>query len=145
MAIKEEGTHSPAEGLLARFAQILTIKSRMDLLAAARATGDVVLVDVKMPSFDAAEVLEAFAQSQRSPLIMLFDSGQAPSELLRQFSKLGVIASAQSRRNLSFPCHRLKFVISDLDVDRNKFRFCPEKIEPDVIERAVGCGIRPRG
>lgn len=98
LAIKEEGTHTPAEGLLARFARIRAIKSRQDLLEVARTMGDVVLIDIRMPSFDGAEVLEAIAKSKKCPLIMLFDSEKTPSELLRQFSKLSVIASPPSRR-----------------------------------------------
>src|SRR6267378_2138150 len=58
VALKGEGTHPPAEGVLARFAQVRAIRSLRDLEKVKEERPDIVLMDLSMPRVEGREVLE---------------------------------------------------------------------------------------
>lgn len=103
MALKEEGTHPPSEGILARFAQVRSIRSLRDLERVKEERPDIVLMDLRMPHFDGKEVVEVLRQSQRVPVLVLFDANVEPTTLLKQLSSLGTLKAAGRSRfpNLS--------------------------------------------
>ncbi len=98
MALKEEGTHPPSEGILARFAQVRSIRSLRDLEKVKEERPDIVLMDLRMPHFDGKEVVEVLRQSQRVPVLVLFDASVEPTTLLKQLSSLGTLRTAGRSR-----------------------------------------------
>lgn len=98
MALKEEGTHLPSEGILARFAQVKSIGSLRDLEKVKEERPDIVLMDLRMPHFDGKEVLEVLRQSRRVPVLVLFDASVEPTTLLKQLSSLGTLKAAGRSR-----------------------------------------------
>jgi len=93
--LKEEGTHPLAEGLLSSFAEIVPLGSLQDVAKLAEAGRDIVLVDISMPSFDAADVLKALQAGPQRPLVVLFDSTDRPGRLLSQLRRLGRMREAR--------------------------------------------------
>lgn len=93
--LKEEGTHPLAEGLLSSFAEIVPLGSLQDVAKLAKAGRDIVLVDISMPSFDAADVLKALQAGPQRPLVVLFDSTDRPGRLLSQLRRLGRMRKAR--------------------------------------------------
>lgn len=102
-ALKEEGTHAPSEGVLARFAQVRPIGSLRDVEKVKAERPDVVLMDMRMPRVGGREVFEVLSQSQRAPVLVLFDSRMQPASLLKQLNRLGTLRAARRGRtpNLS--------------------------------------------
>lgn len=98
MALKEEGTHPPSEGILARFAQVKSIRSLRDLEKVKEERPDIVLMDLRMPHFDGKEVVEVLRQSRRVPVLVLFDASVEPTTLLKQLNSLGTLRSARRSR-----------------------------------------------
>ncbi len=98
MALKEEGTHPPSEGILARFAQVKSIGSLRDLEKVKEERPDIVLMDLRMPHFDGKEVLEVLRQSRRVPVLVLFDASVEPTTLLKQLNSLGTLRAAGRSR-----------------------------------------------
>lgn len=103
VALKEEGTHPPSEGVLARFAQVRAIRSLRDLEKVKEERPDIVLMDFRMPHVDGKEVVEVLRKSHRVPVLVLFDSRTQPANLLRQLNSLGTLQAARVSRppNLS--------------------------------------------
>ena len=99
MALKEEGTHPPSEGILARFAQVRSIRSLRDLERVNEERPDIVLMDLRMPHFDGKEVVEVLRQSQRVPMLVLFDASLEPTTLLKQLTSLGTLKTAGRGRS----------------------------------------------
>ncbi len=98
MALKEEGTHPPSEGILARFAQVRSIRSLRDLEKVKEERPDIVFMDLRMPHFDGKEVVEVLRESQRAPVFVLFDANVEPTTLLKQLSNLGTLKAAGRSR-----------------------------------------------
>ena len=98
MALKEEGTHPPSEGILARFAQVKPIRSLRDLERVKEERPDIVLIDLHMPQFDGKEVVEVLRQSQRVPVLVLFDASVEPTTLLKQLNSLSTLRTARRSR-----------------------------------------------
>ena len=98
MALKEEGTHPPSEGILARFAQVKSIRSLRDLEKVKEERPDIVLMDLHMPHFDGKEVVEVLRQSGRVPMLVLFDASVEPTTLLKQLNSLGTLRTARRSR-----------------------------------------------
>lgn len=98
MALKEEGTHPPSEGILARFAQVRSIGSLRDLEKVKEERPDIVLMDLRMPHFDGKEVVDVLRQSQRVPVLVLFDAKVEPTTLLKQLNSLGTLRAAGRSR-----------------------------------------------
>jgi len=103
VALKEEGTHAPSEGVLARFAQVRPIGCLRDVEKVKEEGPDIVLMDMRMPRVGGKEVLEVLSQSRRAPVLVLFDSRMQPASLLRQLNSLGTLKAARRSRtpNLS--------------------------------------------
>lgn len=99
MALKEEGTHPPSEGILARFAKVRSIRSLRDLEKVKEERPDIVLMDLRMPHFDGKEVMEVLRESQRVPVVVLFDASVDPTTLLKQLNSLGTLKAAGPRRS----------------------------------------------
>lgn len=93
VALKEEGTHPPTEGLLARFAQIHAIKSPGDAFRVAKLHPDIVLVDIRMPTLEARDIVEALRDQGPPAVIMLVDFEQAPGKLRRQLRHLTTVVA----------------------------------------------------
>ena len=85
VALKGEGTHPPAEGVLARFAQVRAIRSLRDLEKVKEERPDIVLMDLSMPRVNGREVLEVLRQSHRVPVLICFDSKIQPATLSRKY------------------------------------------------------------
>ncbi len=100
LALKEEGTHPPAEGVLARFAEVRAISSMRDVEKVKEEKPDVVLVDLDMPHVDAAEVLQVLRGSSRhAPLFICFDSKVQPAKFLKQLASLANIRATYRTRS----------------------------------------------
>lgn len=91
VALKEHGTHPPTEGILARFAQIQAIKSLADAFRVGKLHPDVVLVDIRMPTLEAHDIVEALRGSPA--VIMLVDFEQSPGRLRRQLRHLTTVVA----------------------------------------------------
>jgi len=103
VALKEEGTHPPSEGVLAQFAQLRPIRSLRDLEKVRAESPDIVLMDIGMPHVDGKEVVEVLRQSRRAPVLVLFDSKMQPALLLKRLNCLAALKAPGHRRapNLS--------------------------------------------
>ena len=100
VALKEEGTHPPAEGVLRRFAQVRTIRSLDDVENVKKERPDIVLMDLGMPDFEAGEVLKILSQSRHIPVFICFDSKIQPAALLKYLTSLGNIRVRQPSRTV---------------------------------------------
>jgi len=103
VAVKEEGTHPPAEGILSRFAQIQAVRSRDDAFAVAKAQPDVVLVDSGMPTLRPPDIVAALRDQLAGSIIMLVDFEQSPGGLRRQLSQLATLVGPHRGRALDIP------------------------------------------
>lgn len=99
VALKEEGTHPPSEGVLARFAQVRAIRSLRDLEKVKEERPDIVLMDLRMPQVDGKEVVEVLRQSRRAPVLVLFDSKMQPTILLKHLNSLGTLKATRHSRS----------------------------------------------
>ena len=91
VALKEEGTHPPAEGVLRRFANVRTIRSLSDVEKVKDERPDIVLMDLSMPDFNGKKVLKILSESRHIPLFICFDSKIQPTALLKHLTSLGNI------------------------------------------------------
>jgi transcriptional regulator with XRE-family HTH domain len=98
VALKEEGTHPPSEGILARFAEIRPIGSLRDLERVKEERPDIVLMDVRMPDVDGKEAVEVLRQSRLAPVLVLFDSKMQPTILLKHLNSLGTLKATRHGR-----------------------------------------------
>jgi DNA-binding NarL/FixJ family response regulator len=103
VAVKEEGTHPPGEGMLARFARILGLKSSADASLVAKEHPDVVLIDICMPTLEAHDVVEALRDQLSHAVIMLVDFEQSPARLRQQLSHLATVVAPHRAMNLDIP------------------------------------------
>lgn len=105
LALKEAGTHPAAEGMLARFAEVRSIRTWQDAASAAAAArpGDLFLIDVAMPNLDVMEVLGAMnLPAAEGPVVLLLDLNQQPGRLKRRLSQIASLSSgAQPARRLN--------------------------------------------
>jgi CheY-like chemotaxis protein len=88
VALKEEGTHPPSEGMLAEFAEVREIRSGADAISVAGRLPDLVLLDMCMPTLDAESIVEAIKEKHSSTVIILVNFQQSPNKLRVQLSKL---------------------------------------------------------
>ncbi len=96
LALKEAGTHPVAEGMLARFAEVRSIRTRQDAASAAAAAhpGDLFLIDLAMPNLDVMEVLGAMnLATVEGPAVLLLDLNQQPGRLRRRLSQIASLSS----------------------------------------------------
>lgn len=99
LALKEEGTHPPTEGVLARIADIRAIRSVRDVQDVARKPPDLVLVDITMRHVNAEEVVKVLRQAgPPCPMVMLLDWNEEPRRLLGQLGHLRSVDPAVGRR-----------------------------------------------
>ena len=99
VALKEEGTQPPSEGVLARFAQVRAIRSLRDLEKVKEERPDIVLMDLSMPNVDGKEVLEVLRQSHQVPVLVCFDSKMQPTILLKHLNSLGTLKATRHSRS----------------------------------------------
>jgi CheY-like chemotaxis protein len=92
VAVKEEGTHPPVEGILARFARIQAVRSGADALLVAKEHPDIVLIDSGMPTLEPGEIVEALRDQLSHIVILLVDFEQSPRTLRRQLGRLATLA-----------------------------------------------------
>ncbi len=98
VALKEEGTHPPSEGVLARFADVRPIRSLKDLEKIKEERPDIILMDVRMPCLDGKEAVEVLRQSRPAPVLVLIDAKIQPTALLRQLNSLGTLKATRHGR-----------------------------------------------
>jgi len=103
VAVKEEGTHPPTEGILARFARIHAFKSGADALLLVKERPDVVLIDLRMPTLEAQDILRAIRNKLPHAVILLLDFEQSPSKLRRQLNHLATAVALHRAGNLDIP------------------------------------------
>jgi len=113
VALKEEGTHPPSEGVLARFADVRPIRSLKDLEKVKEERPDIILMDVRMPDVDGKEAFEVLRQSQPAPLLVLIDAKMQPTALLKQLNSLGALKATRHGRQPS-----LSHMVRLLDVSQ---------------------------
>src|SRR5207237_485302 len=101
VALKEEGTHPPSEGVLARFAEVRSVRSLKDLEKVKEERPDIVLMDVRMPQVDGKEVVEVLRQTRPAPVLVLFDSKMQPATLLKHLNSLGTPKTTRHGRSRS--------------------------------------------
>lgn len=101
VALKEQGTHPPSEGVLARFADVRPIRSLKDLEKVKEERPDIVLMDVRMPRLDGKEAVEVLRQSRPAPVLVLIDAKMQPTALLKQLNSLGALKATRQSRALS--------------------------------------------
>lgn len=101
VALKEEGTHPPSEGVLARFAEVRPVRSLKDLEKVKEERPDIVLLDVRMPQVDGREVVEVLRQTRPAPVLVLFDSKMQPATLLKHLNSLGTLKTTRHGRSRS--------------------------------------------
>jgi CheY-like chemotaxis protein len=103
VALKEEGTHPPSEGVLARFAEVRPIRSLKDLEKVREERPDIVLMDLRMPHFDGKEAVEVLRQSRPAPVFVLFDSKMQPTILLKHLNSLGTLKATRHGQSPGLP------------------------------------------
>jgi|SRR5271167_757808 len=103
VALKEEGTHPPSEGVLARFAEVRPIRSLRDLEKVREERPDIVLMDLRMPHFDGKEAVEVLRQSRPAPVFVLFDSKMQPTILLKHLNSLGTLKATRHGQSPGLP------------------------------------------
>jgi DNA-binding NarL/FixJ family response regulator len=103
LTLKGEGTHPPGEAVLARFAEVRSIRSQADLAAIGGERADLVLVDTQMPALEGRAALEAVRAQYSDAVIMLVDFKQPPARLRRQLSLLASTVLPQSPRKPNIP------------------------------------------
>jgi CheY-like chemotaxis protein len=101
VALKEEGTHLPSEGVLARFADVRPIRSLKDLEKVKEERPDIILMDVRMPRLDGKEAVEVLRQSRPAPVLVLIDAKMQPTALLKQLNSLGALKATRHGRQPS--------------------------------------------
>ncbi len=99
VALKEEGTHPPAEGILARFARVRAIRTLNDVEKVKRERPDIVLFGLDMPNLSGMDVLRVLRRSRRVPVLICFDSRIQPTTLLKRLTSLGNIRAAHRARS----------------------------------------------
>lgn len=98
VALKEQGTHPPAEGILARFAEVRAIGSLSDLERVRKEHPDIVLMDLGMPRMGGKEAVEVLRGARPRPMLVLFDSKAQPAVLLRRLNSLSGLRLVRPRR-----------------------------------------------
>jgi CheY-like chemotaxis protein len=98
VALKEEGTHAPSEGVLARFADVRPIRSLKDLEKVKEERPDIILLDVRMPRLDGKEAVEVLRESRPAPVLVLIDAKMQPTALLKQLNSLGALKATRHGR-----------------------------------------------
>jgi transcriptional regulator with XRE-family HTH domain len=93
LALKEEGTHPPVEGILSKFAEIHGIPrpSGTGFLAGKRF--DIVLIDASIPRADSEKLIETFQNVEwpSRPAILLLDFKESPARLRRRLNELALL------------------------------------------------------
>jgi DNA-binding transcriptional regulator YiaG len=90
LALKEEGTSPPIEGMLSKFAEIHGIRSTQEGASLAAKRFDIVLIDTSMPRIAAQSLVEALKKrgiASRS-IIVLMDFRESPAQLRRRLDQL---------------------------------------------------------
>lgn len=113
VALKEQGTHPPSEGVLARFADVRPIRSLKDLEKVKDERPDIILMDVRMPRLDGKEAVEVLRQSRPVPVLVLIDAKMQPTALLKQLNSLGALKATRHGRQPS-----LSHIVRLLDVSQ---------------------------
>jgi transcriptional regulator with XRE-family HTH domain len=90
LAVKEEGTAPPIEGILSKFAEIHEIRSTKDAVSLAKKRSDILLIDTSMPRIEPQKLVEALQAVglTSKPLILLIDFSAPPAELRRRLDQL---------------------------------------------------------
>lgn len=90
LALKEEGTSPPVEGILSKFAEIHGIRSTKDAASLAKKHFDILLIDTSMPRIEVQDLVQVFraTRSTSRSLILLIDFNEPPSELRRRLDQL---------------------------------------------------------
>jgi len=98
VALKEEGTHLPSEGVLARFAPVRSIGSIKDVEQVKQERPDLILMDIQMPLMNGEEVMKVLRRSGNAPVVVLIDSNTQPAVLLKQLNSLCALRPARAHR-----------------------------------------------
>lgn len=126
LALKEEGTHPSAEGVVARVAQIRGIRSLSDIEKLRDERPDIVLVDLDMPHLNAEAVLQSMrGTSRHEPIYICFHFQTQPAELLRRLASLTAMRARRPQRSRS-----LAYVVRLLGVSQ------------EVLARILGVSAR---
>ncbi len=98
VALKPEGMHSPAAGVLARFAELRPIGSLRDLEEVKQEQPDVVLLDIHMPRLEGQEPIDVLRRTRPTPVVILVDANLQPAALLQRLRSLGALRPPREGR-----------------------------------------------
>lgn len=101
LLVKEDGTHPPSEGILARFARTHTVRSMRDLAELENTDSDIVFVLGTMPRDKSQKLLESLSQARHKPLILWIAPQQQPRQLLEQLKRLGALRTQKKTSRFS--------------------------------------------
>src|SRR5437867_1276832 len=89
LALKEQGTAPPLEGMLSKFAEVREIGSTKDAALLMQRPFDIVLVDTSMPRIEPQDLVQALqmTESTSRSAILLIDFNEPPSELRRHLGQ----------------------------------------------------------
>lgn len=77
--------------MLARFAEVRSIRSLKDLKTIKEERPDIVLMDVRMTHLSGKEAVEVLRQLRPAPVLVLIDTKMQPTALLRQLRGLAML------------------------------------------------------
>ena len=115
LAVKEQGTAPPIEGILSKFAEIHEIRSTEDAASLAQKHFDIVLIDTSMPRIAPLELVEALQSTGATSgsVILLIDFRESPAQLRRRLDQLAKLNLGAAGKPLD-----LKRTVRLLDVSQ---------------------------
>lgn len=139
LALKEEGSHPPVEGILSRFAEVHGIRRPRGTGFLVGKRFDIVLIDASLPRSDSEKLIETFQNVKwpSRPAILLLDFKESPARLCRRLNELSKLGSPPESRPPG-----LRKVVQLLDVSQESLARILN-VSSKTVQRWL-TGTRPR-